>query len=49
MQITPTESVAEEVHLNGQIATFHPLKLKSGILSFTKGDVKRYVGLLMKE
>ena len=40
-------------HLNGQIARFHPrtqkLKLKSAILSFTKGDVKRYVGLLMKE
>ena len=51
MQISPTESAAEEVSF--EIVTFHPrtqkLKLKSAILSNTKGDVKRHVGLLMKE
>ena len=53
MQITPTESAAEEVSFewsNRKISsTDSKLKLKSAILSFTKGDVKRHVGLLMKE
>ena len=48
MQITPTESAAEEVSFEWSNRT-QKLKLKSAILSNTKGDVKRYVGLLMKE